>query len=105
MELTNKFHDFAENMCQNWREEGRIREGMIKPRKEAAKMRSKKGMFMVTLLSGLILIMGSVVPSMVQAQSKEPVKIGCLIPLSPPGDPASGKRIALGSRTGHQICE
>jgi hypothetical protein len=41
-------------------------------------MRSKKGMLMVALLSGLILIVGSTVPSMVQAQSKEPVKIGCL---------------------------
>ena len=63
-------------------------------------MRSKKGMWMVVLLSGLILIAGSIVPSMVQAQSKEPVKIGILIPLSPPGDPASGKRILWGAELG-----
>ncbi|HSB07167.1 MAG TPA: ABC transporter substrate-binding protein [Thermodesulfobacteriota bacterium] len=63
-------------------------------------MRSKKRMFVVTLLIGLILIAGSVVPSMVQGQAKEPVKIGCLTPLSPPGDPASGKRIVWGAELG-----
>lgn len=63
-------------------------------------MRSKKGMLMVVLLSGVILILGGAVPPMVQAQSKEPVKIGVLIPLSPPGDPASGKRILWGAELG-----
>jgi branched-chain amino acid transport system substrate-binding protein len=73
---------------------------MIKPRKEVAKMRFKKGMFIFVLLGGLALIMGSMVSSMAQAQSKEPVKIGCLTPLSPPGDQASGKRIQWGAELG-----
>jgi len=60
-------------------------------------MRFKKGMWLVVLLSGVILIMGVIVPPMVQTQSKEPVKMGILIPLSPPGDPASGKRILWGA--------
>src|SRR5512135_1290922 len=63
-------------------------------------MRSEKGMFVVALVSGFILIMGSLVPSMVQGQSKEPVKVGCLTPLSPPGDPASGKRMVWAAELG-----
>lgn len=63
-------------------------------------MKSEKGVWIVVLLSGLIFIMGSIVPPMVLAQSKEPVKIGCLVPLSPPGDPASGKRIIWGAELG-----
>src|SRR4030042_4891173 len=73
---------------------------MTKPRKEVVEMRFKKGMLMVVLLVGLALIMGSMVSSMAQAQSKEPVKIGCLTPLSPPGDQASGKRIQWGAELG-----
>ncbi len=60
-------------------------------------MRSKKGIWMVVLLSAVILITGSIVAPMVQAQSKEPVKMGILIPLLPPGDPSSGKRILWGA--------
>jgi branched-chain amino acid transport system substrate-binding protein len=60
-------------------------------------MRFKKGIWMVIVLIGVILIMGNTVPLTVQAQSKEPVKMGILIPLSPPGDPASGKRILWGA--------
>jgi branched-chain amino acid transport system substrate-binding protein len=56
-------------------------------------------MLMVILLSGLLIIMGGVV-LMVQAQSKEPVKIGVLIPLSPPGDYAAGKRMLWGAELG-----
>lgn len=63
-------------------------------------MKFKKGMLMIFLLSGLALIMGSVVPPMAQAQSKDPVKIGCLTPLAPPGDHASGKRILWGAELG-----
>jgi branched-chain amino acid transport system substrate-binding protein len=59
-------------------------------------MESKKRMLIIVLLSGLALIVGSAVPLMVQAQSKEPVKIGFLTPLSPPGDHASGKRMLWG---------
>jgi len=62
-------------------------------------MRFKKGMLMVILLSGLLLIMGGVV-LIVQAQPKEPVKIGFLIPLSPPGDYAAGKRMLWGAELG-----
>jgi len=63
-------------------------------------MRFKKGMWMVILLIGVILIMENTITSMALAQSKEPVKMGILIPLSPPGDPASGKRILWGAELG-----
>jgi hypothetical protein len=43
---------------------------MTKRRKEVVKMRFKKGMLMIVLLSGLALIMGSMVSSMAQAQPK-----------------------------------
>ena len=62
-------------------------------------MRFKKGMWMVIWLSGFLLVMGGVV-LMVQAQPKEPVKIGVLIPLSPPGDYAAGKRMLWGAELG-----
>ncbi len=63
-------------------------------------MSLKKGMRIVVLLSGLAFVLGSVIPALVLAQSKEPVKIGCLTPFSPPGDPASGKRIQWGAELG-----
>jgi branched-chain amino acid transport system substrate-binding protein len=63
-------------------------------------MRYKKGMFIFILLSGLVLILGSMVTSMVQGQTKEPVKVGFLTPLSPPGDHASGKRMLWGAELG-----
>ncbi len=63
-------------------------------------MKLKKGTRMVVLLSAFAFVLGSIIPQLVLAQSKEPVKIGCLIPLSPPGDPASGKRIQWGAELG-----
>jgi branched-chain amino acid transport system substrate-binding protein len=54
----------------------------------------------ITLISivliAFIVVMWSVVPSVVPAAGKKPVKIGLLSPFSPPGDPAAGKRIRWG---------
>ena len=56
-------------------------------------MRSKKGIWMVVLLSAVILIAGGAVPPMVQAQSKEPVKMGISVPIAFAATIAEIKRI------------
>lgn len=63
-------------------------------------MGSKKGLMFIMLLIGFVLFMGSMLPSVGEGQSKEPVKIGILTPLSPPGDHASGKWIQWGAELG-----
>ena len=85
-----------ENMASSLR--GRIENNQT--RKETIRMKLKKEMVTIVLLVGLAMIMGSTVPLMVHGQSKEPVKIGCLTPLSPPGDHTSGKRIVWGAELG-----
>ncbi len=78
----------------------RIRIENNSTQKGGHRMRLKKRMFTTGLLVGLAMIMGSGVPLTVHGQSKEPVKIGCLTPLSPPGDHTSGKRILWGAELG-----
>jgi len=86
--------NLLENMELRFKEEG------FKSRKEVRDMMFKKVIFILLLFSFPAGIMGGMVPPVVQAQSKEPVKIGCLTPLSPPGDHASGKRILWGAELG-----
>lgn len=55
----------------------------------------KKCTFLVVSLMALLVLLWGVGPSI--ADAKKPVKIGCLSPFSPPGDPAAGKRIRWGA--------
>lgn len=53
--------------------------------------------FTFIFLASFIFVLGGMVPSIVGAADKKPVKIGQLSPFSTPGDPAAGKRMKWGA--------
>jgi branched-chain amino acid transport system substrate-binding protein len=62
-------------------------------------MKPKLGYF-VFLMIAVILLVSAFYPLTSQAAAKEPVKIGVITPLSPPGDPAAGQLIVRGAKFG-----
>jgi branched-chain amino acid transport system substrate-binding protein len=62
-------------------------------------MRSKTGFLMVLLLA-VFLLVWAYGPFTSPAAAVEPVKIGVITPLSPPGDPAAGQLIMRGAKFG-----
>jgi hypothetical protein len=62
-------------------------------------MRSKTGFLMVLLLA-VFLLVWTYGPFTSPAAAAEPVKIGVITPLSPPGDPAAGQLIMRGAKFG-----
>jgi branched-chain amino acid transport system substrate-binding protein len=62
-------------------------------------MKSKLGSFIISLIAVFLLVF-AYHPFTNQAAAKEPVKIGVITPLSPPGDPAAGQLISRGAKFG-----
>jgi len=62
-------------------------------------MRSKVNSFFFLLIA-LFLLTWAYQPAVSQAATKEPIKVGVITPLSPPGDPAAGQLIVRGAKFG-----
>ena len=62
-------------------------------------MKSKVESFFILLIA-VFLLVWAYQPAVSQAAAKEPVKIGVITPLSPPGDPAAGQLIVRGAKFG-----
>jgi branched-chain amino acid transport system substrate-binding protein len=70
-------------------------------RKEEVVMKSKPGSFIILLMAAFLLVW-AYCPSGGSATAAEPVKIGVITPLSPPGDPQAGQLIVRGAKFGVQ---
>ncbi len=62
-------------------------------------MKSKPGSFIILLIA-VFLLVWAYCPSGGPAAAAEPVKIGVITPLSPPGDPSAGQLIVRGAKFG-----